>query len=324
MPAGVYYDGDFSIPSPIGPVRTENPFDFMPHIQIYRQPFCQLASNFAPLPLNTPMARYDPVEAPAITGTWTLKFKGQQTSALAAKATAAAVQTALNALSTVLPGSVEVTGDWDHGYAVAFHPNAGQNMLAGQNLLAANMSGIAPAFKANVQLISKGPAIQSVRPLTVDTTGAHSTGALLVQESNRQDMGAGIVTWERVYANIPDTYVEYQGYNYQMQRMQTYHVLWSSWTDVYGARHDQYVNFIRLSEYTEPLTATVGYSFGTTAQLGKAKNPFYIPYRIIHYTDSFGFEYVYSIGQWGVAEATSAEHWMGDIWRVRTVYVAPY
>jgi hypothetical protein len=66
--------------------------------------------------VNAPsMQPYDEVQTVSMGGTvtggtFTLTFNGQTTSALAWNVTATVAQTALNALSSVAPGSVTVTG----------------------------------------------------------------------------------------------------------------------------------------------------------------------------------------------------------------------
>lgn len=85
-----------------------------------------------PLGKNTSTGLFEPyspvtneVQTATITGaptggTFTLTFSGQTTSAIAYNATAAAVQTALEALSNVNPGDIVVTGNAGGPYTLTF------------------------------------------------------------------------------------------------------------------------------------------------------------------------------------------------------------
>ncbi|MEW1565842.1 hypothetical protein AB0454_22985 [Streptomyces sp. NPDC093509] len=95
------------------------------------QPQRKLKSGI-PLGYNTTTKLYEPyspvtneVQTATITGgptggTFTLTFSGQTTTALAYNATAAAVQTALEALSNVNPGDIKVTGNAGGPYTLTF------------------------------------------------------------------------------------------------------------------------------------------------------------------------------------------------------------
>jgi hypothetical protein len=95
------------------------------------QPERKLKSGI-PLGKNTSTGLYEPysavtneVQTVTITGgptggTFTLTFSGQTTAAIAYNATAAQVQTALEALSNVNPGDVTVTGNAGGPYTVTF------------------------------------------------------------------------------------------------------------------------------------------------------------------------------------------------------------
>lgn len=95
------------------------------------QPDRKLKSGI-PLGKNTTSGLYEPyaavtneVQTVTITGgptggTFTLTFSGQTTAAIAYNATAAAVQTALEALSNVNPGDMTVTGSAGGPYTVTF------------------------------------------------------------------------------------------------------------------------------------------------------------------------------------------------------------
>ncbi|MFB7867349.1 hypothetical protein [Streptomyces sp. NPDC056069] len=95
------------------------------------QPERRLKSGI-PLGKNTATGLYEPyaavtneVQSVTVTGsptggTFTLTFNGQTTGAIAYNATAAAVQTALVALSNINPGDVTVTGNAGGPYSVSF------------------------------------------------------------------------------------------------------------------------------------------------------------------------------------------------------------
>ncbi|WP_039942974.1 hypothetical protein [Streptomyces himastatinicus] len=95
------------------------------------QPERKLKSGI-PLGKNTTSGLYEPyaavtneVQTVTITGgptggTFTLTYSGQTTAAIAYNATAAAVQTALEALSNVNPGDMTVTGNAGGPYTVTF------------------------------------------------------------------------------------------------------------------------------------------------------------------------------------------------------------
>lgn len=83
-----------------------------------------LSGRGKPTPITKPVTvnvnEVQLVTVVATGGTFTLKFLGQTTSALAFNATAAAVNTALEALSTVGAGNVAVTGAAGGPYTVTF------------------------------------------------------------------------------------------------------------------------------------------------------------------------------------------------------------
>lgn len=95
------------------------------------QPERKLKSGI-PLGKNTTTGLFEPyaaltneVQTATITGgptggTFTLTFSGQTTAAIAYNATAAAVQTALEALSNINPGDVTVTGNAGGPYTLTF------------------------------------------------------------------------------------------------------------------------------------------------------------------------------------------------------------
>lgn len=345
MSVDTYYDGDFTVARAVGAIRTEQPFDHQPGTLIYRQTFWQLAANYVALDTGKRIGLGDGggvLGLPTPTGpvTFTLKYNGSAASAaIPIPCTAAQLKTAFEALSTVGAGNSSITDvTASHGDAfldvlkielvgaLAGSPNAKPTILVQ-----------APAgYSIVVEQFSVGQRANNIQRLIIrnpnapgDSSGSNNdTGKIyLVQETPRRDVGSGIVEWDRVWATVPNKWSEYPCYNYQAQRAQYYTVPWSGATDVFGRFQGTYRTFVRLAEWTEPLIATVTYSYvfvpSGTSNLGNLVKAV-LPYRIIHFTDSFGQEYVYQVGTRGVAEATSSKRWMGNIFEVKNVYVNPY
>lgn len=86
-------------------------------------------------------------------GTWPITYKGQTTTPLAHNATNAAVRTALQALSTIGAGNVEVTGGHAAGYVVTFTGD-----LAGTNIVQLTASGadLVPAGTITIETVTEG------------------------------------------------------------------------------------------------------------------------------------------------------------------------
>jgi hypothetical protein len=78
-------------------------------------------------------------------GTFTLTFSGQTTGAIASGATAAAVQTALEALSNIAPGDVTVTGSAGGPWTVAFGGDYFQDNPAQMTATSSLTGGSSPA-----------------------------------------------------------------------------------------------------------------------------------------------------------------------------------
>lgn len=83
-------------------------------------------------------------------GTWTATFQGATTAAIAYNATAATVQSALEALTTIEPGDVTVTGSAGGPYTVTFTGRfAGQDVAAmtasGASLTGGTSPGVTPS-----------------------------------------------------------------------------------------------------------------------------------------------------------------------------------
>jgi autotransporter-associated beta strand protein len=127
-----------------------------------------------------------PAQAIAVTGkngTYTLTFNGQTTGSLPFNASAAQIQSALNALSTIggVGGSVTVTQS-GNVYTVVF-----QGILGGLPLpllTPATTGGLVVAVNA----VFGAPVVVNGEPLTLSGTGIFGTGALLNTGGNN--------TWE--------------------------------------------------------------------------------------------------------------------------------
>jgi hypothetical protein len=187
--------------------------------------------------------------------------------------------------------------------------------------LAANFSKL----DAGVRI---SPTAGGMTPAASYVIGAEGKGGpFLVEESPRTEVDGGIVEWDRVWAHVPRPWFEFPAYNYQKQQVETVRIPFWVITDQFGHQSGIWNTFTGLVEYSEPITSTVGYSYrfvpeGTQNFLKKIKA--LIPYRIIHYNDPAGRPVTRFVGTYGVAEATSARRWMGNIYEIRNVYVNPY
>jgi hypothetical protein len=315
-----FLDGDVTIAKQNGAIYTEQPFDFQPQTQIFYVPMRQMARYYAPVAINSLMPG-DPNDVAAISGNFVAKFKGQATIGIAAGGDQhTAFQSALQALSTLGAGRATVTGNWNDGYSVGFNPQPGDNLEAGKNLLVLNMNGVSPGYKAQVILTHTSPATQSVRFTPINSSA--NASRYLIQETRRSTRGR-MIYWDRVYANIPLSWGEFVPTNYQEQKYQVFRIPWSGQIDLTGSFQGTYRTFIDIAEYSEPLVATAFYSYCLGKDVGK-KEPLRLPFRIIHGRDTFGNEFVYFVGQPGVAQPTGARRWKGDIWEVKNEFVNPY
>lgn len=115
-------------------------------------------------------------------GTFTLTFSGQTTGTIAYNASAATVEAALEALSTIGQGNVQVTGSAGGPYTVEF-----VGALAGQNLAAmtADASGLTGGTSPSVTIATaqsgeSGVLVGRVIPGTATTLGTVYDKLLLV------------------------------------------------------------------------------------------------------------------------------------------------
>ena len=324
----INYYGDNGAAVACGEVRTEQPFDFQPWTLIFRQRFTQVAKNYAPLPIGTP---YPPLVDPGSpaqatpTGTWEITHRGiaHTTTPLPPFATAAQIQAAMIGFPQFTPNKLVVTGNWNDGYLFDGAGGATGLGTANGGMLVCWLQALTPAYVYTTTILSAHDETQMLRITNASTAGAITVGAVLVQETTREDQGNGTVEWDRVYAKVPSAYVEYDSYNYQLQRYTSFRIPWNGY-NLNGVFIGVYRTFYDITEFNEPLTATIAYAFCDEWQLGGGPFQFHVPFRIIHGFDSFGNEFVYIVGQGGIAEATSAKRWMGNLWKVKNVFVKPY
>jgi hypothetical protein len=111
-------------------------------------------------------------------GTFTLTFGGQTTSAIAYNAAAATVEAALEALSTIGQGNVQVTGNAGGPYTVEF---VGQ--LANQNVAAmtADGSSLTGGSSPSVSVATATAGVESSVAFTVVPGWADTTAKKLMR-----------------------------------------------------------------------------------------------------------------------------------------------
>jgi hypothetical protein len=107
-------------------------------------------------------------------GTFTLSFGGQTTQPIAYNATAAAVQTALEALSTIETGGITATGGPLPGSNVVIEFRSNGLQSANQPLLTASTTGLNPVIVQTTPGITGTPEIQRLT-LTGDPWGGTTT-----------------------------------------------------------------------------------------------------------------------------------------------------
>lgn len=119
-------------------------------------------------------------------GTFTLTFEGQTTAAIAYDANAAAVQTALEALSNIASGDVEVTGDsptWTIEFKQAY---ANTNVAA---------------------ITGSGASLTGAASLTINTTTEGAPGTNEIQSFNSADqLTAGDIQEEGLFTFITESF----------------------------------------------------------------------------------------------------------------------
>lgn len=166
--------------------------------------------------------------------------------------------------------------------------------------------------------LSLSPAASGMTPAVSFTP---ATGPFLVGESARQDVGAGIVEWDRTWAHIPAAYMEYEEINYAAQSLISKKVPLQGYTGSDGIFHGVWQILTSLTEWSEPLIATITHEF-VLGQAKATKNIIF-PYRITKLADKGGVAQFYYTGKRGYAATTKPKRWMGDIWDVVNVRVNP-
>lgn len=112
-------------------------------------------------------------------GTFTLTYGGQTTTALAYNATAAAVQAALEALSNLAPGDVEVSGNLGGPYTLTFSPaflaTPATLVTASGTNLTPNTATVTVAAYDGVGMLD-GTALNPAKALPMDIASAFKPG----------------------------------------------------------------------------------------------------------------------------------------------------
>lgn len=125
-------------------------------------------------------------------GTWTITFGGQTTSALAYNAAAAAIQAALEALSTIGTGNVAVTGGPISSGAVTltFQNNLGNTNVAQVTVGTGSLTGSSPTLtpSTSTQGSAGTPGTFDVVDLTA-TTGLQLPKAILEYDTVTDSSG---------------------------------------------------------------------------------------------------------------------------------------
>jgi hypothetical protein len=176
--------------------------------------------------------------------------------------------------------------------------------------------------------MSTPPAQSGMNPAVPFAGGTKGLGPWLVGESDRQDIGAGVVEWTRTWAHVPAMIYEFPGMNYQRQIYSVSSVPYGGNYDSWGNFHGIYKTFSAIEEWSEPLTGIVHRQFLRVPVTVKpvdmlARFKPLVPYRIVKFNDERGREHVFDLGAQGVAEPTTITPWMGEIWEIRNVYVQP-
>jgi hypothetical protein len=184
----------------------------------------------------------------------------------------------------------------------------------------------APVFK--VLPLSTAPAQSGMKPLETFVGGKNGRGPWLTGESDRIDIGAGILEWTRTWAHVPATIYEFPGMGYQRQKYCMSSVPGPGVYDTWGNFHGTYRTFTSVEEWTEPLTGIVERRFLRVPLTTKPTDMLarfrpLVPYRIVKFNDERGKEHVFELGKQGVAEPTTVTAWMGEIFEIRNVYVQP-
>ncbi|MEN3369937.1 MAG: hypothetical protein V7609_2080 [Verrucomicrobiota bacterium] len=137
-------------------------------------------------------------------------------------------------------------------------------------------------------------------PLALDTGCPYNGAAGLVEETQQQSVGGGrIVSWERVWATVPPTRIEYEVINYPYQQVRT--IPNSSAVYLLTA------SFTRRARVTYTYYRTTNAASIPLARLPRA----IVADGVANYFDGF-FNVV--IGNTVIARDDTLRRWMGNIW----------
>jgi len=155
-----------------------------------------------------------------------------------------------------------------------------------------------------LSLIYTVPMIQTAEdwePLARDSLGPGFPSSYLVEETSPTSAGGGLVTWERIYCEIPDDRTEYESYVHPYQFLQGTSIL----------------------EIPVPLTSSIEYSYVKTT------TPDTISILRAYLLVQTGI-YLYSLGTDPgasdpiIATDTTVTRWRGNIYEVKTRYVPKF
>jgi NHL repeat len=164
---------------------------------------------------NVPVNEQQTVTVAATGGTFTLTFSGQTTAGIPFDATAAAVQTALEALSNLNPGDVLVSGNTGGPWTVEFagaRADADVGQMFGNP---ANLTGI-PRF-ASIATTTPGAGAFEVCSASANCKAAASAGSRVGQFGNGKPTRVAVDSTGSVYtlepAVLPDVSFRVQRFN---------------------------------------------------------------------------------------------------------------
>lgn len=139
-------------------------------------------------------------------GTFTVTFGGQTTSGVAYNATAATLQTALQALSSIGANNVTVTGSAGGPYTLTFVNALGKTDVAQITASAAGLTGGMPTITpATTTAGSAGTAGTFKKVDSASTDGSQSARALLMYNCSTDSSGNITIEgeWAQTYPTAP-------------------------------------------------------------------------------------------------------------------------
>lgn len=189
------------------------------------------APNLDGAPTDVYTAAVNEVQTATITGsptggTFTLSFDGATTGALAYNASAATVQAALEALSTIGTGNVTVSGSAGGPYTITF-----VNAWGGQNVSAItkDVTGLTGGTSPNITMATSTGGAAAVTLEEIKVIPADGQHVITMP------LKAGITAARTLIGQAADIYVDSLGQNY-IDTGATAHPL----VKVVGVREDQY------------------------------------------------------------------------------------